>query len=191
MWKGECEAHVNNIGIHQEVDAKWTSKKRMKDKCKVDKEFASVVTSHLVSLGWEDNYNFLGYTEMTLNISGRFEQFCFSDCYHGSPWYDWCLVCFWSNHLKKETHRAAKILGVVAFDSNVTVVRRSLHAVVHVSQEEVTWDSLQIKFIEKFTTSSATGYEVILISDIVAPLGRFKNYGGRDNEHFCALPERM
>ena len=71
-------------------------------------------------------------------------------------------------------------------------MRFGMHVVVHVSAQSVTMDDIQKHFIHKFTTVSIDDqYLVLPVSCIVAPIGRFHNFGGRKNEHVVALQMRF
>ena len=44
--------------------------------------------SDLLERGWTEKYSTLGYTEMVLEIDGRYETFRCAHTYHDRPWYD-------------------------------------------------------------------------------------------------------
>ena len=163
------------------------------EECTIDEEFASIISSHLLSLGWDHDYCFTGYTEMALHVGEAIEQFRFADSYHGASWYDWCLVEYHNpKHPQIIEKRAGKLLGAMRFDSEIDVMRFGMHVVVHVSRQTVTMNDIQRGFIHMFTTTNNNdNFLVLPVNCIVAPIGRFHNFGGKNNEHFVALPKRL
>ena len=70
----------------------------------------------------------------------------------------------------------------------------SIHVVIESSCDEVSMATLSLSFVKKFkmpTNDKLGSYTYLLpISTISNPLCVYKNYGGRDNEFFCVLPQR-
>ena len=156
----------------------------------IDKELASIISDNLLSLGWIEDYSFHGFTEVNMMLEERKTQFRISESYHGRPWKDWCIMDKVDPTSSRDrVQHAGKILGFITFPTTVRVINSmGLFVVAHLSTEEVSLQELEKKFIQKFTTSNNYGNFVVLpLSRIVAPLGVFENYGGKDNEYFAAL----
>ena len=130
---------------------------------------------------------------MALHIGDQIEQFRFVDSYHGASWYDWCLVEYRNSKDPQKTEkRAGKILGAMKIGSEVDIMSFGMHVVVNVSVQTVTMDDMQENFIHMFTTTNDNdNFLVLPVNCIVAPIGRFHNFGGLNNEHFVALPKRF
>ena len=70
----------------------------------------------------------------------------------------------------------------------------SIHAVVESSCVAVSMDTLSQTFVKKFkmpiNDKLGSSTYLVPVSTISHPLCVYKNYGGRDNEFFCVLPQR-
>jgi hypothetical protein len=187
-WQGEYRVAVTNIGIHQSVDCCWTASKKQKEKCFFDKLILQNISTHLIDLGWTDSYGLLGYTEMTLFLDGRYEQFRFCESYKGRIWYDSCLLEHWNEEKEATEIRAAQMHSLVKFDRNVMVMDISMYIVVSLSHDCISMHDLEQKFVGKYTMSNQM--VIVPVSAITHPLARWENEGGGKDEYFCALPHR-
>jgi hypothetical protein len=132
-------------------------------------------------------YQINGFTSCKLKLEGREEIFRAIWSYgNDGEWYDWCLIR-WDGY--NELY-PAQILGFFEFSQSDT----SVMAVVQSSPESspMSMERMGKDFISKFHMPDNLDECTYAVphESIVHPLCVFKNYGGRNREYFCSLPQR-
>ena len=186
-WQGEHRVSITSMGIHQEVDAKWTNSEK-RTPCKFDEDISDFITTHLLDLGWEQDYTYRAYTEMVFWVAGQHEQFRFCKSYKGKEWHDMCLINYWNEEKDRCERRAARLLTLVIFDTKVNVVRPIPYVMVYLSERVVSAKRLEQKFVLPIKMSRRL--EILPVTSIASPLVVVSNNGGNKNEIFAILLRR-
>jgi hypothetical protein len=187
-WQGEYSVVVTNMGIHQQVQCVWSAGRKKKEMCAVSENISRFMSTHLIDLGWTQDYTYLAYTEMMLHVDNRYEQFRFCDNYKGKSWHDMCIVECWNEEKQCVETKVAHLLTLVRFAKNVDVMGHIPHVVVKLSHEVVSMSIIESKFVVPFRMSEEM--EMLPVSAIKYPLAAWKNKGGEDNQYFSVLPHR-
>jgi hypothetical protein len=144
---------------------------------------------------YRHDYSVTGYTACKLLVDGRQEILrAISSFMDDGHWYDWCLVQWEVNGVHKTF--PGRILGFFNLDHSGSCqnLMECIHVVVESSCDAVSMDTLSQSFVKKFkmpTNDKLGEYTYLVpISTISNPLCVYKNYGGRDHEFFCVLPQR-
>jgi len=141
------------------------------------------------------DYSVTGYTACKLLLDGRQEILrAISSFMDDGHWYDWCLVQWEVIGVYKTF--PGRILGFFNLDHSGSCqnLMECIHVVVESSCDAVSMDTLSQSFVKKLkmpTNDKLGDYTYLVpISTISNLLCDYKNYGGRDHEFFCVLPQR-
>ena len=184
---------VTGSGNPVDATATWGDKDRKREECNV----SSITTNALIKFLHNNSYSISsslnGYTCCKMILKEREVTFRCSEDYMGERWFDWCLVEFEREGTRNETETyAAKVLGFYKIAESESYMNDGFFAVVHTSDESVSFENLSSNFVHGFVLGQDLCYDIYVVPvySIVHPLYVFKNEGGHVGQYFCSIPRR-
>ena len=186
-----------SISDNTSKTSKSNKQSTVKRKVHVPRRVMKAIQLFLDNHGWNGgSHDMVGYTSLKMMLDGRKETFRATDEFHGSSWYDWCMV-EWTIGGSVSLY-PSKIHAFVSFEDKVLVnsfddyTEDDVFAVIQSSVEPLLMSQLEEDFISSFDLGfdAKVHYQVVPVETIAYPLYVFENYNGLKREHFCALPRR-
>ena len=186
----------------------WADNTRNKSNVAVHDVVTHALRSYACSAKWTDQFSIEGYTSARLCQDGYDSPILFhaNDWLFGGKRYHYCLVNFSDDDINDKPKTCpAKVLAFIRFvtngfpapssennsDVNMQSHDSKLYAVIHTSNDYLSKDEMDDKFISSFSLGDIKSCVYIVDVGVISdPLFVFSNCGTDALQHFCALPYR-
>jgi len=208
--KGKFTLNFSSSDLHGRGDVSviWADNTRNKSNVAVHDVVTHALRSYACSAKWTDRFSIEGYTSARLCLDGYDSPILFhaNDWLFGGKRYHYCLVNFSDDDINDKPKTCpAKVLAFIRFvtngfpapssennsDVNMQSHDSKLYAVIHTSNDYLSKDEMDDKFISSFSLGDIKSCVYIVDVGVISdPLFVFSNCGTDALQHFCALPYR-
>ena len=203
------------------INTTWTDKNKEVIQVGVSQEFRFCIRKFAINNGYTGPFEIEGFTRFTMtpsNSDGQV-QFHATEYLQGGSWYDYAMVQFEADGVRKEEATSpARLLGFFRYltpgiptphlidDEGLSpetiqdqrAADNHVYAVVHTSSEYLPWAKFEEEFVSSFRFRDIGDcLFIVKIDNITDPLCVLRNYGdeklrtnAEKGKYFCVLPRR-
>lgn len=189
----------------------WSDRTRGSTQTSVHELITHTLRTYAISNGWNLPFVVHGFTSAYINVESTDKAVLFhaNPLVYGSERYHFCMVEFCDDGDAPQRTCPARIMSFIKFATegfptperaklnqeqesmSTGALDNNLYAIVHTSEEYLSWDELEMSFISSFCLGDLRScVYVVNVESISDPLFVCPNYGKQGLHYLCCLPYR-